>query len=77
VVKAREVNRRIEELGGKMTRQRGSHRRYEMTYVDADGVSRTAFTTVQQHATRDIPRGTLGAIQRDLEAAFGERWLIK
>jgi len=38
VVKAREVNRRIERLGGVMVRQVGSHRRYEVTYTDAADV---------------------------------------
>lgn len=75
-MKSREVNKRIEERGGYETRQRGSHRRYAARYVDMGGVERTAFTTVQQHASRDIPMGTLRAIQRDLESAFGQRWLL-
>jgi predicted RNA binding protein YcfA (HicA-like mRNA interferase family) len=70
VVKAREVNRRIERLGGKELRQRGSHRRYGAT---GNGV--TAQTTVAQH-TGDIPIGTLRAIQKDMEPVFGEGWLI-
>lgn len=74
-MKSREVNRRIEALGGGMTRQRGSHRRYAATYTDATGVERTAFTTVQQHQSRDIPLGTLRSIERDLVPAFGEGWL--
>lgn len=74
-MKSREVNARIEALGGKLTRQRGSHRRYEVTYTDEDGEQRTVYTTVQQHAARDIPTGTLAAIQRDLAPAFGRRWL--
>lgn len=58
-----------------MTRQVGSHRRYAVTGTDPEsGASRTWFTTVPQH-TGDIPVGTLRAIERDLEAAFGTGWL--
>lgn len=74
-MKSREVNRRIEELGGYETRQKGSHRRFEATYTDDKGIERTVHTTVQQHGSRDIPKGTLGAIQRDMAPAFGEGWL--
>lgn len=76
-MKSREVNQRIEALGGYQTRQRGSHRRYAAAYVDSEGIERAAFTTVQQHASRDIPQGTLTAIQRDMAPAFGERWLLR
>lgn len=75
-MKSREVNKRIEELGGYETRQKGSHRRFAAKYDD-NGVERTAFTIVQQHPSQDIPIGTLKAIQRDMTAAFGERWLLK
>ena len=75
LVKSREVNRRIESLGGYRTRQRESHRRYAAPYLD-DRVERTAFTTVQQHKSQDIPTGTLYAIQRDMVPAFGEGWLL-
>jgi predicted RNA binding protein YcfA (HicA-like mRNA interferase family) len=34
----------------------------------------TVATTVPQHAG-DIPAGTLRAIERDLEPAFGKGWL--
>ena len=50
-------------------RTKGSHRRYRVT---ANGV--TASTSVQQHSG-DIPKGTLGAIERDLEPALGKKWL--
>ncbi|WP_040422677.1 type II toxin-antitoxin system HicA family toxin [Actinopolymorpha alba] len=73
-MKAREVNRRIERLGGQMVRQVGSHRRYAATYTRADGEKATATTTVAQHPG-DIPAGTLRAIERDLEPAFGKGWL--
>ena len=47
-----------------MTRQRGSHRRYE-------GVR--AFTVVPQHAG-EVPVGTLAAIDRDLAPVLGKGW---
>ena len=74
MARAREVNRRIERLGGVMVRQVGSHRRYVATYNDAAGRQATVTTTVAQHAG-DIPTGTLRAIERDLEPAFGRGWL--
>ncbi|HLL68824.1 MAG TPA: type II toxin-antitoxin system HicA family toxin [Micromonosporaceae bacterium] len=71
-MRAREVNRRIERLGGVEIRQRGSHRRYIAT--SPEGV--TARTTVAQHGG-DIAIGTLRSIQRDMEPVFGKGWLIK
>lgn len=72
-MKAREVNQRIERLGGKQTRQRGSHRMFEaQTTHNGDIV--TARTTVAQHPG-DIPTGTLRAIERDMEPVFGRGWL--
>jgi predicted RNA binding protein YcfA (HicA-like mRNA interferase family) len=73
-MKAREVNPRIERLGGTMTRQRGSHRQYEATTTLDDGTRVTARTTVAQHAG-DIPIGTLRAIEKDMEPIFGQGWL--
>jgi predicted RNA binding protein YcfA (HicA-like mRNA interferase family) len=73
-VRAREVNRRIERLGGVMVRQVGSHRRYVITYRDSGGSEAKAVTTVPQHQG-DIPAGTLRAIERDLESALGKGWL--
>jgi predicted RNA binding protein YcfA (HicA-like mRNA interferase family) len=73
-VKAREVNRRIERLGGVMIRQRGSHRLYEVTRKQADGTTATARTTVAQHPG-DIPEGTLRAIDKDMEPVLGKGWL--
>ena len=69
-MKAREVNRKIERLGGVMIRQVGSHRRYVVAFTDDTGTEAKAATTVPQHAG-DIPIGTLRAIERDLEAALG------
>jgi len=74
VVRAREVNRRIERLGGLMARQVGSHRRYVVTYRDAAGKEAHVATSVPQHKG-DIPLGTLRAIERDLRPALGEGWL--
>lgn len=71
-MKAREVNRRIERLGGVMVRQVGSHRRYVAAFTDETGTEVRAATTVPQHAG-DIPAGTLRAIERDLEAALRKR----
>ncbi len=69
-MRAREVNRRIERLGGVLVRQRGSHRFYRAT--GDDGVH--AQTTVPQHSG-DIPKGTLTAIERSMEPVFGKGWL--
>ena len=73
-MKAREVNRKIERLGGVMVRQVGSHRRYVVAFTDDTGVEAKAATTVPQHAG-DIPAGTLRATERNLEAALGKGWL--
>jgi len=59
-----------------MVRQVGSHRRYQATYVDQDGNECKAATTVAQHPG-DVPRGTVRAIEKDLEAAFGKGWLTQ
>lgn len=69
-MRAREVNQRIERLGGEHTRTVGSHKRYRMT---ANGV--TASTAVPQHPG-DIPTGTLRKIQSDLAPALGRTWLL-
>lgn len=76
LMRSREVNQRIERLGGVHIRQVGSHRRFSVTWTDEQGITRTARTTVQQHNGRDIPTGTLRAIERDLEPAFGKGWLL-
>ncbi|MEI7543366.1 MAG: type II toxin-antitoxin system HicA family toxin [Mycobacteriaceae bacterium] len=69
-MRTKEVNRKIERLGGAHVRTVGSHKRYR---VIRDGV--TASTAVPQHSG-DIPNGTLHKIQRDLEPALGKGWLI-
>jgi predicted RNA binding protein YcfA (HicA-like mRNA interferase family) len=73
-VKAREVNRKIERLGGVVVRQVGSHRRYVVAFTNDAGVQVKVATTVPQHAG-DFPTWTLRAIERDLEAALGKGWL--
>jgi predicted RNA binding protein YcfA (HicA-like mRNA interferase family) len=57
-----------------MARQVGAHRRYVATYTGPTGRQVTVMTTVAQHPG-DIPAGTLRAIERDLEPAFGKGWL--
>ncbi len=59
-----------------MVRQAGSYRRYVVTYTDEEEIKRTAITIVAQHPG-DIPVGTLRAIERDLEPAFGKKWLMR
>ena len=73
-MRAREVNQRIRRLGGVVVRQSGSHRQFAVAYTDADGIERTARTTVAQHPG-DIPPGTLRTIEKNLEPAFGKGWL--
>lgn len=70
-MRAREINQRIEQLGGHAVRQRGSHRVYRAS--SADGAV-TVQTVVPQHSG-DVPRGTLRAIERALAPAFGQGWL--
>jgi predicted RNA binding protein YcfA (HicA-like mRNA interferase family) len=74
LMKAREVNRRIEELGGYELRTRGSHRRYKATKKLEDGTVVTASTTVAQHSG-DIPIGTQRSIEKAMKPVFGEGWL--
>lgn len=74
-MRAREINREIERRGGVNVRQVGSHRRYRVETTTPDGATLVLHTTVAQH-TGDVPAGTLRAIQRDLEPAFGKGWLL-
>lgn len=64
---AREVVRRLGKLGAVEVRQVGSHKRF----VSACG---KCATTVAMH-TGDIPKGTLRAIERDMEPCYGKGWL--
>lgn len=59
-----------------MVRQVGSHRRYQATYTDEAGAKHTVVTVVAQH-TGDIPPGTLRAIEKQMQPAFGQGWLRK
>jgi predicted RNA binding protein YcfA (HicA-like mRNA interferase family) len=63
---AREILRRIREAGGEIVRQKGSHVRVRVG---------ECFTTVPDHGPRDVPPGTLRAIERDLEPCLGKAWL--
>jgi predicted RNA binding protein YcfA (HicA-like mRNA interferase family) len=62
-----EVIRAIENLGGGRVRQKGSHVRMRVG---------NCYTTVPVHA-RDLPKGVLRGIERDLEPCLGEGWLRK
>jgi len=62
-----EVIRAIEQLGGERVRQKGSHVRMRVG---------DCYTTVPVHA-RDLPKGLLRGIERDLEPCLGEGWLRK
>jgi predicted RNA binding protein YcfA (HicA-like mRNA interferase family) len=63
---ARDVLDRIRALGGEVVRRKGSHVRIRCG---------PCFTTVPDHGSRDLPAGTLRAIERDLEPALGTAWL--
>ncbi|RFA07267.1 hypothetical protein B7R21_13670 [Subtercola boreus] len=68
-MRARDINRKIERLGGEVIRQRGSHRLYRVTVGDI-----RVQTVVPQHAG-DVPKGTLHSIQKNLEPLLGRDWL--
>ena len=62
-----EVIRAIERLGGERIRQKGSHVRMRVG---------KCFTTVSV-PTRDLRKGLLRGIERDLEPCLGKGWLRK
>lgn len=64
---ARELLKLLRNLGCEELRQKGSH-----VIVRCGSCN----TTVPMHGG-DIPRGTLGAIVRDLKPCLGERWLSR
>ena len=66
-MKPGEVTRAIERLGGERIRQKGSHVRMRVG---------KCFTTVPV-PTRDLPKGLLRGIERDLEPCLGKGWLRK
>jgi predicted RNA binding protein YcfA (HicA-like mRNA interferase family) len=61
----KEVLRIITKLGGEVVRQRGSHVRVRCG---------SCGSTVPMTGSRDLPPGTLRAIERDLEPELGEGW---
>jgi len=63
---ARELRRLLRSLGCAEVRQKGSHLRVQC------GV---CTTTVPVHPGRDIPKGTLRNIERDLEPCLGRGWM--
>jgi predicted RNA binding protein YcfA (HicA-like mRNA interferase family) len=69
-MKASEIIRAIKDHGGVELRRRGSHVRMRCPCGQH-------FTTVPDHGSRDVPRGTQAAIERDLEPCphFGADWL--
>lgn len=62
----RQVLRLLRQMGCHEVRRSGSHVR-----VRCDDCQ----TTVPVHAGADIARGTLRAIERDLEPCIGRKWL--
>ncbi len=50
LVKAREVNKRISDLGGSVVRQRGSHRLFRAVKMSPEGAVVQVQTTVPQHS---------------------------
>lgn len=65
-MKAREVVARLRELGCEERKGKGSH------VVFTFGACRT---TVSVHRGKDIKKGTLRAIEKNLEPVFGAGWL--
>jgi len=68
-MKAAEIIRRIETLGGTAIRQKGSHVRV----VCRCGKNKT---TVASHGSQDVAVGTVHSIQRKLAPCFGKGWLL-
>jgi hypothetical protein len=48
-----------------------------VTQAAPDDIEPPRYTTVPDHGSRDIPRGTLGAIEKDMEPCLGPKWLLK
>jgi len=68
---AREMIQILLQAGCEEVRKgKGAHVRYRIT---RDNV--TCNTTVSAHHGRDIPRGTLSGIEKDLEPVLGAGWL--
>jgi predicted RNA binding protein YcfA (HicA-like mRNA interferase family) len=62
----KDILRRLLKVGCRKVRQNGSHARVECG---------KCLTTVPIHAGKDLPPGTLRAIERDLEPCVGRGWL--
>ena len=62
----KEVLRIVKKAGGEVARRRGSHVRVRCGACQ---------TTVPLTGSKDLPPGTLRAIERDLEPVLGPRWL--
>jgi len=67
-MRGREVIRKLIDFGCVELRQKGSHRQF----VSPCG---RCHTTVADHAGRDIFRGTIAKIERDMAPCLGEKWL--
>jgi len=65
-VKAKDLLRRLRELGCTEVRQKGSHIIVRCGHCQ---------TVVPMHAGEDISPGTLRAIERQLEPYLGKGWL--
>lgn len=73
---AREVVRRIEQLGGYHVRTKGSHATYEAVGKDEAGEAVVrARAQIPMHSG-DMAPGTLRSIQRQLQSVLGEGWLL-
>jgi predicted RNA binding protein YcfA (HicA-like mRNA interferase family) len=73
---ARQVIRRIEELGGYHVRTRGSHATYAAEQRDERGEVLVKVRAQVPVHSGDVAPGTLRSIQRQLAPVFGEGWLL-
>jgi predicted RNA binding protein YcfA (HicA-like mRNA interferase family) len=66
-MKAREIIKRITQLGGTEIRQHGSHRIFK--------ISDTITISIPDHGSKDLGTGLVRSIERQLEPIYGKRWL--
>lgn len=66
MMSGRRLLQMLRRLGCVQARRKGSHVRVRCGRCE---------TTVPVHAGRDLPPGTLRAIERDLEPCLGRKWL--
>jgi predicted RNA binding protein YcfA (HicA-like mRNA interferase family) len=64
-MKAKEIAEKLEALGATYREARGSHRLYRIG----------GCTTTLSMQRGEIPRGTLRAIERQMEPCLGKNWL--